>query len=167
MALFSALFAYPAWAVSAPSLDVFMSPRIQAEKIKELKEKGYHAFSWEVYAGTHAYYAGPVRRMKSWDEILKAAAQTPKTAVVLRASAWDKLSDKPQGFVPVQRQTIAEREYIVIARPNPADAEMPPDRPPAPERTIEEKPPNPPETSPQTAPSPEQRTREDNTPQSP
>lgn len=125
LALFGAAFAYPAWSISAPSLDVFMSPKVQAEKLKELKDDGYQVFSYEVYAGTYSYYAGTVPRIKDWNEVLETAAKSPKSAIAMRASTWEKMQDKPEGFAVVNHQTIAERDYVLVARPVPGGAAVP------------------------------------------
>lgn len=126
LALFSAAFAYPAWSISAPSLDVFMSPKVQAEKLKQLKDDGYQVFSYEVYAGTYSYYAGTVPRIKDWNEVLETVAKLPKAAVAMRASTWEKMQDKPEGFAVVSRQTIAERDYVLVARPTPGGTALSP-----------------------------------------
>ncbi len=152
LALFSALFAYPAWSISAPSLDVFMSPKAQAEKIKELKAQGYKVFSSDVYAGTYSYYAGDVPRIKEWSAVLQAVKPLPKAAVAMRANAWDKLKDKPEGFAEVQRQIIAERTYVLIAKPAPAGAAAPAKAAPAPSQA-----PQKPTPAPTDAPKPESK----------
>ncbi len=117
LALFTTAFAYPAWTVTAPSLDVFLSPRAQAEVIKEYREAGYVPASFKVYPGTYTYYAGPVDDCPSWEDVLALAARHPKMIVALRASFWDALDARPEGFAEVNRQRIAEREYVLVARP--------------------------------------------------
>ncbi len=127
-ALFMAGFSYPAWSVSAPSLDVFMSPKAQALVIKKYREAGYFPASYKVYGGTYSYYAGVVRDCEEWKEALDLAAKHPKMILALRAKDWDGMKDKPEGFVQVNRQTIAERDYVLVARP-PLEGDAPAARP--------------------------------------
>lgn len=124
LALFAAVFAYPTWKIAAPSLDVFLSPKAQAEVIKSYRAEGYAPASFKLYPGTYSYYAGAVPDCPSWEEALAFADKNPKTILALRSSFWDNMPDKPEGFTVVNRQTIAEREYVLVARP-PLDGQEP------------------------------------------
>ena len=135
VALFTTAFAYPVWSITAPSLDAFLSPKAQAEVIKAYKDTGYTAATYNVYPGTYTYYAGNVVACESFEEALALADKNPKTVLALRASYWDKMENKPAGFVEVNRQMIAERKYVVVARPPlggseekpaPGDSRVPP-----------------------------------------
>lgn len=117
VALFTTAFSYPVWAITAPSLDAFLSPKGQAEIIKSYKDAGYIVATYKVYPGTYTYYAGTVTDCESFEEALLVAEKNPKTVLALRASNWDKLEDKPAGFAEVDRRMIAERHYVVVARP--------------------------------------------------
>ncbi len=117
LALFMAAFSYPAWTVSAPSLDPFMSPKAQALTIKTYRDAGYYPAAYKLYGGTYSYYAGVVHDIDEWSAFPALAARHPKLILALRASFWDKLTDKPAGFSEVHRQTIAERDYVLVARP--------------------------------------------------
>ena len=119
MALFTTAFSFPAWTIVAPSLDSFLSPKAQAEVIKNYRENGYTPASFKVYPGTYSYYAGTVPVYESWEEALQVAEKNEKTILALRASFWDKLENKPTGFTEVNRQVIAERAYVLVARPAP------------------------------------------------
>lgn len=144
LALFAAVFAYPTWKITAPSLDVFLSPKAQAEVIKSYRAEGYAPASFKIYPGTYSYYAGAVLDCPTWEEALAFADKNPKTILALRSSFWDSMPDKPEGFALVNRQTIAEREYVLVARP-PLDGEEPAKAEPEAEMPA-------PETMPDTAP---------------
>ena len=118
MALFSAVFAYPAWSAAVPSLDKLLSPKPQAEIIKKYRDAGYAPASFKIYPGTYSYYAGVVRNCKTWDETTAFAASNSKSILALRAEFWDSLADKPQGFTEVNRQFIAERYIVLVAAPS-------------------------------------------------
>lgn len=117
VALCTTALAYPLWSVTAPSLDAFLSPKAQAEVIKEYRAAGYVPATFNIYGGTYAYYAGNMRDCPNWEDALAVADQNPKAILALRASFWDKLEDKPEGFAEVNRQQIAERDYVLVARP--------------------------------------------------
>ena len=117
VAFFTTALAYPMWTVTAPSLDTFLSPKAQAEVIKEYRAAGYVPATFNIYGGTYTYYAGNMRDCPNWEDALAMADQNPKTILALRASFWDKLEDKPEGFAEVNRQKIAERDYVLVARP--------------------------------------------------
>ena len=161
LALFAVAFAYPAWTVTAPSLDAFLSPKAQAEVIATYRDAGYVPATYKVYPGTYTYYAGPMRDCASWEEALAETEKSPKMILALRASFWDNLENKPAGFAEVNRQTIAERDYVLVARPplggEKSPAEGQPEAP-APDQTPEMTPPSEaapvPEASPALAASP-------------
>ena len=133
VALFATAFAYPAWISTAPSLDRFLSPFNQAQMLKEYRTAGYFTITYRVYGGTYTYYAGNVYDSPSWEDALAQAAKHPKTIFALRASFWDTLDKKPEGFAEVNRQRIAERNYVLVARP-PLNAKVAePAKPVAPE----------------------------------
>ena len=117
IALLTTAFAYPAWKVTAPSLDAFLSPKAQAEVLKEYREAGYFLATYKVYPGTYTYYAGTTQDSPSWEDAIAKAEANPKMVLALRASMWDDMTDKPEGFSEVHRQTIAERAYVLVARP--------------------------------------------------
>ncbi|CAK7070771.1 MAG: Undecaprenyl phosphate-alpha-4-amino-4-deoxy-L-arabinose arabinosyl transferase [Desulfovibrio sp.] len=117
IAVFTTVFAYPVWSVTAPSLDAFLSPKTQAEVLKRYKDAGYTAASYKIYPGTYTYYAGNVTDCESFEAALAVADKEPKTILALRAKFWDKLENKPAGFAEVNRQLIAERAYVLVARP--------------------------------------------------
>jgi 4-amino-4-deoxy-L-arabinose transferase-like glycosyltransferase len=117
VALFTTVFAYPLWAVTAPSLDGFLSPKAQAEVLKTYKDAGYAVATYKIYPGTYTYYTGNVIDCESFEEALAVADKNRKTVLALRASFWDKLENKAAGFVEVSRQRIAERRYVIVARP--------------------------------------------------
>ncbi len=119
ISLFTAGFAYPVWSIGAPGLDVFMSPKAQAEEIRALRDKGYYAGAYKVYGGTYSYYAGTVHEFKTWEAVQEALPKHPNMVLALRASFWDDLAEKPSGFVEIDRQRIAERDYVLVARPDP------------------------------------------------
>lgn len=133
-ALFTTAFSYPVWSLTAPSLDVFLSPKAQAEVVKKYRDAGYYPASFKVYPGTYSYYAGNVETCNSWEDALAVTQKHEKALLALRASFWDKLENKPQGFAEVNRQTIAERDYVLVARP-PLDG--PKETPPAPAENSE------------------------------
>lgn len=133
MAFFTAAFAYPVWTITAPSLDPFLSPKAQAEVIKKYREAGYQPVTFKVYPGTYTYYAGNVRDFDDWNAALTEAGKHEKTVLAVRASHWDKLDAKPDGFVEVNRQVIVERAYVVAVRPPLGDGAAQPDSPALPE----------------------------------
>lgn len=118
MALFTIVFSYPVWSISAPSLDAFMSPRAQAEKLGRFREAGYYPGTYKVYDGTYSFYCGgAVHQLRQWSEVEQAIAEQPKIVLALRASFWDGLEEKPAGFEEIDRQRIVERHYVLVARP--------------------------------------------------
>ena len=122
MALFMAAFSFPAWSATAPSLDRVLSPKAQAEVIKKYRAAGYAPASFKVYPGTYSYYAGQVTNCRTWEDVTAFINKNPKALVALRAEFWKALADKPAGFTEVNRQYIAEREYVLVARPPLGDA---------------------------------------------
>lgn len=140
-ALFTTAFSIPAWYMTAPSLDVFLSPKAQAEVIKKYREAGYATASVKVYPGTYSYYGGNVKDFDSLEKALEAVGKNPKAILAVRGSDWARTQNKPEGFAVVDRQIIAEREYMLVARPPIGGVkEMPPARParPAVEETAQE-----------------------------
>ena len=117
VAFLTTALAYPAWTVTAPSLDMFLSPKTQANVLKEYRTAGYFVATHKVYPGTYTYYAGATYDSPSWEDALAKVEDKPKAVFALRASFWDNLKDKPVGFSEVHRQTIAERKYVLVARP--------------------------------------------------
>jgi 4-amino-4-deoxy-L-arabinose transferase-like glycosyltransferase len=131
-AVFTTVFMYPAWTATAPSLDAFLSPRAQAGVLKTYMDAGYFPAAFKVYPGTYTYYAGNVRECPNWEDVLARMEANPKMVLATRASLWDKMENRPEGFVEAHRQTIAEREYVLAARPPLAGtAELPADAPEA------------------------------------
>lgn len=125
MALFTTAFAFPLWTIAAPSLDVFLSPKAQAGIIKTYREAGYAPITFKVYPGTYTYYAGNTHDAETWEKAMTEAEKHPKAILALRANDWDKLDKKPEGFAEVNRQIIAERAYVLVARPPMTPAEPP------------------------------------------
>lgn len=125
LALFTTAFAYPLWTATAPSLDAFLSPRAQAEVIKSYRAEGYFSATYKVYSGIYAYYAGTMPECETWEDALAQAKKHPKSILATRASVWDNLKEKPEGFAEVNRQIIAERTYVLVAQP-PLGGQTPP-----------------------------------------
>ena len=127
IAFLTTALAYPTWTVTAPSLDAFLSPKAQATVLKEYRGAGYFVATHQVYPGTYTYYAGTTHDSPTWEDALAKAGDKPKAVFALRASFWDNLKDKPEGFSEVHRQTIAERKYVLVARPPLGGPEKPKD----------------------------------------
>ena len=120
MAIFAVILCFPLFKLAAPTLDVVLSPKAQAEVMKSLIAKGYTPVSYRVYGGTYTYYAGkPVKALKNLDEVKTMLDGGAKVVLGIRSSLLAEWPNKPECLVEVHRQWIEMREYSLLACPKP------------------------------------------------
>ena len=142
--------------VTAPSLDTLMSPKPQADIMRDYAAQGYHVTAFYVTTGTYTYHmGGVVDEINDWEELAQRLDAYPRIVVATRLRRWNEWQDKPElhpeAFRVVNTQWIAERQYVVLVRnasggnaaagsPSVAEPEKPAAEPPAEETPVAEEP---------------------------
>ncbi len=130
-------FILPLGMLTAPSLDGIMSPKAQAEVMREYIDKGYAPATYQMYSGTYSYYAGAkIFETKSWDTLSQFMQEHPNTVIGLRLKHWESWPDRPVNVHIVHRQIVVDphpsNEFLLVVRSAPQDAASTPDTDPAP-----------------------------------
>ena len=107
--------------VTAPSLDTLMSPKPQADIMRDYAAKGYHVTAFYVTTGTYTYHmGGVVDEINEWEELAERLEAYPELVVATRLRRWNEWQEKPElhpeAFRVVNTQWIAERQYVVLVR---------------------------------------------------
>ncbi len=137
--------------VAAPSLDIMLSPRVQAEAMARLADRGYAPASYRVYPGIYAYYFNDelgrlhpdaprpndvIADLPDWDGVNAFLAAHPRAALAMREKDWNRWENRPDGLNVAQRQWLVDQPYLLLTFERPAPGlETPPvtPRPPAPQ----------------------------------
>ncbi len=147
-ALCAAALSYPFAVICAPSLDNTISPKAQAEIMRDYANQGYAPAAYRIYPGIYSYYSGKqIFETRDKAALQKFLSDNPKAVLALSAKSWDDWADKPDNLREAQRQWIAEKECVLLVqepKPElesaPAPEATPPPRPapvPLPDQTAD------------------------------
>jgi 4-amino-4-deoxy-L-arabinose transferase-like glycosyltransferase len=107
----------PAGLRLAPSLDPIMSPKAQAELMREFIHKGHYPLAYKVYSGTYTYYAGQaIHETGDMKELEQELALRPKAVVGMRRKYWDEWGNRPPSLELVHEQWIADRPFVLAVQ---------------------------------------------------
>lgn len=124
LALMLAAWVQPMAKIMAPSLDRVMSPREQAEIMKDYIQEGYHAVSFRIYSGTYTYYAGHnITETRDMDYLEDLLDTHPRVVLAIRQRHWDSWEDRPENLEIVHSQFLVEhnpanRYLLAVIRNN-------------------------------------------------
>lgn len=117
LALTAAGLGYPLGGLVAPHFDPVLSPKNQALLMRAYINDGYTAASYNVRSGAYTYYTRKnIKELTSLEEAA-ALASGGKVVLALPLSDAESWEGKPEGLTQVQRQWMAEREYVLLAAP--------------------------------------------------
>jgi len=107
----------------APAMDAIMSPRRQAERMRELADQGYAPLVFAVYPGTYSWHGGRTWPETRSVEALRAHVANPRACVATTRRHHERHGALFEGFVVVQEQLIEAKPFVLLARPAPAPQE--------------------------------------------
>lgn len=120
------LWLIPLAGKTVTSLDTFMSPKAQAERMGEYIEKGYAPAAYKIYSGTYTYYARSrhletnalrnlmnVVETKDLEALEAFVRDNPKVAIGMRKKYWDQWENKPAWLSVVHEQVIVNRSFVL------------------------------------------------------
>jgi 4-amino-4-deoxy-L-arabinose transferase-like glycosyltransferase len=103
----------------APALDAIMSPRRQAERMRELADQGYAPLVFAVYPGTYSWHGGRTWPETRDPEVLRAHLASPKAFVATTRRHYERHRAWFDGYEVVQEQRIEAKPFVLLARPAP------------------------------------------------
>lgn len=117
LSLVITIWLYPVGLFVAPSLDAAMSPKIQAELMRDYAAKGYEPMAFKTYSGIFTYYAGQnVYETGQWDELREHLSHHAKAVLAIRQRHWDEWRDRPETLIPIHRQVLSGDTYLLVIK---------------------------------------------------
>lgn len=103
--------------LTAPSLDAVLSPRAQAELMRDYAAQGYDVVAYGTYDGVYTYYFdGVVTEIDQPAELAEWLDASDRLIVVMRQSSYRDLGAQVAGLEVVDERPIAENVYLMLRR---------------------------------------------------
>ena len=113
LALLVTLWIQPAGLLLAPALDPIMSPKPQADVLKQYVDQGYLPVAHDIYQGIYSYYVrGVITETNSLEALDKLVAER-NVVLAIKKKKWDAWTTKPQNMRIVLTQWLAGTTYYV------------------------------------------------------
>lgn len=126
LALGVTLWMQPAALSIAPSLDPVMSPRGQAEIIRDFAARGFAPVAYDIYSGIYTYYAGQDIPETSDRAELSAFLQShPKAILAIRKKHWEPWPERPPGLRLKDERRIVDQVYVLAVQGDTQPANRP------------------------------------------
>lgn len=129
LAVLTALWVQPACQTLAPALDAIMSPKPQADVLKDYAAKGYLPVAHDIYQGIYSYYIGAVVRETASFDVLDQLVADQDVVLAIKKKHWATWTTRPKNQTIVLEQWLAGQPYYVMvsrkAIVSPKDASAP------------------------------------------
>jgi 4-amino-4-deoxy-L-arabinose transferase-like glycosyltransferase len=103
--------------VAEPALDAVMSPRAQAEVMRQYAAQGYLPIAHRIFPGIYSYYARTrVTETRRRAALRRVLARHERVVVAMRQRDWDRWAMRPPGLRIVHRQRIANSVTVLAVR---------------------------------------------------
>ncbi|MDQ7834642.1 MAG: glycosyltransferase family 39 protein [Humidesulfovibrio sp.] len=113
LAILTALWVQPAAQSLSPALDAIMSPKPQADVLKDYAAKGYLPVAHDIYQGIYSYYVGGVVRETAAYDTLDPLVAEKDVVLAIKKKHWDKWETRPRHMVVVLEQWLAGQPYYI------------------------------------------------------
>jgi len=111
------LWMQPAALAVAPSLDPLMSPRGQAEIIRDYARQGFAPVAFDIYSGIYTYYAGrEIPEINDRAELTAFLANHPKAVLAIRKKHWEPWPERPAGLGLKDERRIVDQVYVLAVQ---------------------------------------------------
>ncbi|MDQ7032522.1 MAG: phosphatase PAP2 family protein [Desulfonauticus sp.] len=101
----------------APHLDPIMSPKEQAQIIKQYIKKGYKPLAYKVYSGIYTYYAGSnIEETNDFNQVQKKLEQNYPILLIIPEKYFNRFKKQLSNLKVVDKHKIVEKNYYLLLK---------------------------------------------------